>query len=106
MTSLRSHEGGMLDLDDLICDVCDDREQLMAVFEEQWIGHAGDGMSSGDDHVFNDNNAFQEFVSDGARMDRMQEEEEMIQIANNVAEQANLALRSQVILLNELVILA
>ena len=28
VSSLKSHEGGMLDPDDLICDVCDDREQL------------------------------------------------------------------------------
>ncbi len=38
----------MLDPDDLICDVCDDREQLEAIFEEQGSGHAGDGMSSED----------------------------------------------------------
>ena len=44
--------GGMLDPDDLICDVCDDREHLIAVFDSQVIaghGHAGpqgDGMSS------------------------------------------------------------
>ncbi len=38
----------MLDADDLIGDVCDDREQLEAVFEEQGSGHAGDGMSSED----------------------------------------------------------
>ena len=44
--------GGMLDPDDLICDVCDDREQLIAVFDSQVIpghGHGGpqgDGMSS------------------------------------------------------------
>ena len=38
----------MLDADDLICDVCDDREQLEAIFDEQTSGHAGDGMSSED----------------------------------------------------------
>ncbi len=38
----------MLDPDDLICDVCDDREQLEAVFHEQASGHAGDGMSAED----------------------------------------------------------
>ena len=44
--------GGMLDPDDLICDVCDDREHLIAVFDSQKIpghGHGGpqgDGMSS------------------------------------------------------------
>ena len=42
----------MLDPDDLICDVCDDREHLIAVFDSQKIpghGHGGpqgDGMSS------------------------------------------------------------
>ena len=44
--------GGMLDPDDLICDVCDDREHLIANFDSQKIpghGHGGpqgDGMSS------------------------------------------------------------
>ena len=49
VSSLKSNEGGMLDPDDLICDVCDDREQLMALFNEQpFSGHLGDGMSSSD----------------------------------------------------------
>ncbi len=44
--SLKSYEGGMLDPDDLIADVCDDREQLQAIFDEQNGAHLGDGMSS------------------------------------------------------------
>lgn len=52
VASLKSHEGGILDPDDLICDVCDDREQLAALFDEQnGGGHhhgGGDGMSSSD----------------------------------------------------------
>lgn len=35
VSSLKSEEGGMLDPDDLIRDVCDDREQLKAIFTEQ-----------------------------------------------------------------------
>merc|ERR1719376_1717626 len=48
VSSLKSQvEGGMLDPDDLIADVCDDREQLQAIFDEQpFSGHHGDGMSS------------------------------------------------------------
>ncbi len=51
VNSLKSHEGGILDPDDLICDVCDDREQLAALFDEQSGGHhhgGGDGMSGSD----------------------------------------------------------
>ncbi|XP_059093575.1 partitioning defective 3 homolog isoform X1 [Tigriopus californicus] len=52
ISSLKSYEGGMLDSDDLICDVCDDREQLQAIFDEQHAmgghGHLGDGMCSSD----------------------------------------------------------
>ena len=52
VASLKSHEGGILDQDDLIGDVCDDREQLEAIFDEQNGGHyhgGGDGMSSASD---------------------------------------------------------
>jgi len=52
VASLKSHEGGILDADDLIGDVCDDREQLAAIFDEQNGGHyhgGGDGMSSASD---------------------------------------------------------
>eukprot|EP00095_Tigriopus_kingsejongensis_P000410 snap_masked-scaffold19_size710362-processed-gene-5.6 protein:Tk00410 transcript:snap_masked-scaffold19_size710362-processed-gene-5.6-mRNA-1 annotation:"partitioning defective 3 homolog isoform x4" len=53
VSSLKSYEGGMLDSDDLICDVCDDREQLQAIFDEQAMGgghgHLGDGMCSSSD---------------------------------------------------------
>ena len=50
VASLKSHEGGILDPDDLIGDVCDDREQLAALFDEQNGGHYhGDGMSSASD---------------------------------------------------------
>ena len=41
--------GGMLDPDDLICDVCDDREHLLAIYDEMPVGKAGDGMSSHSD---------------------------------------------------------
>ena len=40
----RSSEGGMLDPDDRVADVCDDREQLEAIFDEggRGAGAAGD----------------------------------------------------------------
>eukprot|EP00093_Oithona_nana_P004367 04367.XXX_109905_102637_1 [CDS] Oithona nana genome sequencing. len=60
VASLKSHEGGILDQDDLIGDVCDDREQLAAIFNEQNGGHyhgsGGDGMSSASDSDTKENN--------------------------------------------------
>ncbi len=38
VVSLQSREGGMLDPDDLICDVCDDRELIKAVFFRRKVG--------------------------------------------------------------------
>ena len=50
VANLKSYEGGILDQDDLIGDVCDDREQLEAIFDEQNHTHYhGDGMSSASD---------------------------------------------------------
>ncbi|CAB4054019.1 PARD3 [Lepeophtheirus salmonis] len=48
VSSLKSYEGGILDPDDYIVDVCDDREQLQALFDdERGSQHShGDGMSS------------------------------------------------------------
>ena len=68
VASLKSHEGGILDQDDLIGDVCDDREQLAAIFNEQNGGHyhgsGGDGMSSASDSDTKENN----FVGGGGMM--------------------------------------
>ena len=38
----------MLDPDDRVGDVCDDREQLEAIFDEQDGANLGDGMASSD----------------------------------------------------------
>ena len=83
VSSLRSHEGGMLDPDDRICDVCDDREQLDAVYEEQISGHghAGDGMSSSGE----ENNKIRNDLED--------DDGEMAAIADSLAERAGLALQ-------------
>uniref|UniRef100_A0A672J5M6 Partitioning defective 3 homolog n=1 Tax=Salarias fasciatus TaxID=181472 RepID=A0A672J5M6_SALFA len=40
------HEGGILDLDDLLCDVVDDKDRLVAVYEEQDPHNGGDGTSA------------------------------------------------------------
>nr|XP_019943058.1 PREDICTED: partitioning defective 3 homolog [Paralichthys olivaceus] len=39
-------DGGILDLDDLLCDVVDDKDRLIAVYEEQDPHNGGDGTSA------------------------------------------------------------
>ncbi|XP_034038523.1 partitioning defective 3 homolog [Thalassophryne amazonica] len=39
-------DGGILDLDDVLCDVADDKDRLIAVYEEQEPHHGGDGTSA------------------------------------------------------------
>ena len=72
-----------MDPDDRICDVCDDREQLEAVYEEQISGHghAGDGMSSSGE----ENNKIRNDLED--------DDGEMAAIADSLAERAGLALQ-------------
>ncbi|XP_064335581.1 partitioning defective 3 homolog isoform X14 [Camelus dromedarius] len=43
---LEHGDGGILDLDDILCDVADDKDRLIAVFEEQDPHHGGDGTSA------------------------------------------------------------
>uniref|UniRef100_A0A3Q3LE86 Par-3 family cell polarity regulator n=1 Tax=Labrus bergylta TaxID=56723 RepID=A0A3Q3LE86_9LABR len=40
------HDGGILDLDDMLCDVVDDKDRLVAVYEEQDPHNGGDGTSA------------------------------------------------------------
>lgn len=47
--SLKAKEGGILDPDDRLIDVCDDREQLIAFYDEEGIPQGGDGMSASSD---------------------------------------------------------
>jgi partitioning defective protein 3 len=47
--SLKAKEGGILDPDDRLVDVCDDREQLIAFYNEEGIPQGGDGMSASSD---------------------------------------------------------
>ena len=47
--SLKAKEGGILDPDDRLVDVCDDREQLIAFYDEEGIPQGGDGMSASSD---------------------------------------------------------
>ena len=47
--SLKAREGGILDPDDRLVDVCDDREQLIAFYDEEGIPQGGDGMSASSD---------------------------------------------------------
>jgi partitioning defective protein 3 len=46
---LKAKEGGILDPDDRLVDVCDDREQLIAFYDEEGIPQGGDGMSASSD---------------------------------------------------------
>ncbi|XP_034411143.1 partitioning defective 3 homolog isoform X2 [Cyclopterus lumpus] len=39
-------DGGILDLDDVLCDVADDKDRLIAVYDEQEPHHGGDGTSA------------------------------------------------------------
>ncbi|XP_029308816.1 partitioning defective 3 homolog isoform X2 [Cottoperca gobio] len=43
---LEHFDGGILDLDDVLCDVADDKDRLMAVYDEQEPHHGGDGTSA------------------------------------------------------------
>ncbi|XP_049632360.1 partitioning defective 3 homolog isoform X3 [Suncus etruscus] len=43
---LEHRDGGILDLDDILCDVADDKDRLVAVFDEQDPHHGGDGTSA------------------------------------------------------------
>ncbi|XP_048223925.1 partitioning defective 3 homolog isoform X10 [Perognathus longimembris pacificus] len=43
---LEHGDGGILDLDDVLCDVADDKDRLVAVFDEQDPHHGGDGTSA------------------------------------------------------------
>ncbi|XP_051971188.1 partitioning defective 3 homolog isoform X1 [Xyrauchen texanus] len=43
---LEHGDGGILDLDDVLCDVVDDKDRLVAVYEEQDPHHGGDGTSA------------------------------------------------------------
>ncbi|XP_048867127.1 partitioning defective 3 homolog isoform X3 [Brienomyrus brachyistius] len=43
---LEHGDGGILDLDDVLCDVADDKDRLVAVYEEQDPHHGGDGTST------------------------------------------------------------
>uniref|UniRef100_A0A1A7W7I6 Par-3 partitioning defective 3 homolog n=2 Tax=Iconisemion striatum TaxID=60296 RepID=A0A1A7W7I6_9TELE len=43
---LEHSDGGILDLDDVLCDVVDDKDRLIAVYEEQEPHHGGDGTSA------------------------------------------------------------
>ena len=47
--SLKAKEGGILDPDDRLVDVCDDREQLIALYDEDGVPQGGDGMSASSD---------------------------------------------------------
>ncbi|KAM9428707.1 partitioning defective 3 homolog isoform 14-T14 [Salvelinus alpinus] len=42
---LEHGDGGILDLDDVLCDVADDKDRLVAVYDEQEPHHGGDGTS-------------------------------------------------------------
>ncbi|XP_077347227.1 partitioning defective 3 homolog isoform X10 [Lithobates pipiens] len=43
---LEHGDGGILDLDDVLCDVADDKDRLVAIYEEQDPHHGGDGTSA------------------------------------------------------------
>lgn len=43
---LEHGDGGILDLDDVLCDVADDKDRLVAVYEEQDPHNGGDGTSA------------------------------------------------------------
>ena len=68
--SLKAKEGGILDPDDRLVDVCDDREQLIAFYDEEGIPQGGDGMSASSDES-ESNSGFGkndiEVYSDGSR---------------------------------------
>ena len=80
--NFRSREGGILDPDDRVGDVCDDREQLEAIFDKQDWANLGDGMDSSD--------------SEAERENRDRE-------AKAVVEKANAALRLSQVLIMEFI---
>ncbi|XP_042328306.1 LOW QUALITY PROTEIN: partitioning defective 3 homolog [Sceloporus undulatus] len=43
---LEHGDGGILDRDDILCDVADDKDRLVAIFDEQDPHHGGDGTSA------------------------------------------------------------
>ncbi|XP_013768280.1 par-3 family cell polarity regulator alpha, b [Pundamilia nyererei] len=43
---LEHGDGGILDLDDVLCDVADDKDRLIAIYDEQEPHHGGDGTSA------------------------------------------------------------
>ncbi|KAM4688544.1 partitioning defective 3 homolog isoform 2-T2 [Discoglossus pictus] len=43
---LEHGDGGILDLDDILCDVADDKDRLVAIYDEQDPHHGGDGTSA------------------------------------------------------------
>ncbi|CAL8293354.1 unnamed protein product [Lota lota] len=43
---LEHGDGGILDLDDVLCDVADDKDRLVAIYEEQDPHNGGDGTSA------------------------------------------------------------
>ncbi|KAG7455243.1 hypothetical protein MATL_G00254540 [Megalops atlanticus] len=43
---LEHGDGGILDADDVLCDVADDKDRLVAVYDEQDPHHGGDGTSA------------------------------------------------------------
>ncbi|XP_005994883.1 partitioning defective 3 homolog isoform X2 [Latimeria chalumnae] len=43
---LEHSDGGILDLDDILCDVADDKDRLVAIYDEQEPHHGGDGTSA------------------------------------------------------------
>ncbi|XP_051943308.1 par-3 family cell polarity regulator alpha, b isoform X6 [Hippocampus zosterae] len=43
---LEHGDGGILDLDDVLCDVADDKDRLIAIYDEQEPHHGGDGTST------------------------------------------------------------
>ncbi|XP_054452197.1 partitioning defective 3 homolog isoform X2 [Anoplopoma fimbria] len=43
---LEHGDGGILDLDDVLCDVADDKDRLIALYDEQEPHHGGDGTSA------------------------------------------------------------
>uniref|UniRef100_A0A3B3SJY9 Par-3 family cell polarity regulator n=1 Tax=Paramormyrops kingsleyae TaxID=1676925 RepID=A0A3B3SJY9_9TELE len=43
---LEHGDGGILDLDDVLCDVADDKDRLVAIYDEQDPHHGGDGTSA------------------------------------------------------------
>ncbi|XP_018122668.1 partitioning defective 3 homolog isoform X8 [Xenopus laevis] len=43
---LEHGDGGILDLDDILCDVADDKDRLVVIYDEQDPHHGGDGTSA------------------------------------------------------------